>query len=80
MRGQSCTFVSMLDLNLESITDFRVRNGGKSESYCKAFVDIPYSVSEAQTPSKHKQVIELAKQPPSKASFFCLNARPELEI
>ena len=54
----------MLDLNLKYRTDFRVRNGGKSESYCEAFVDIPYSVSEAQTPSKraHKQVS--AKQPP----------------
>ena len=42
----------MLDMNLKSLMDFRVRNGGKSESYCEAFVDIPYSVSEAQTPSK----------------------------
>ena len=49
---ESMNFASMLNLNSKSWTDFRVRNGGKSESYCEAFVDIPYSVSEAQTPSK----------------------------
>jgi hypothetical protein len=55
LRGQCYKFflVWRLDLNSKSWTDFRVRNGGKSESYCEAFVDIPYSVSEAQTPSKH---------------------------
>ena len=72
----------MLNLNLESRKDFRVHDGSKSESYCKAFVDIPYSVSEAQTPSKHKQASECkAASEASVASLhFCSNAGPELEI